>query len=288
MSRVFSLKEPSSRDYPQIFAPIWSETISPTRSLSLLRQMKYTRVGFHLLRFTQSPALRRRNPLSTPLDLQFLTVLGALLLLTPAAVSPVVLSLLPCAIIIEHGGQGQRNAELRVPGRKTSSPAGGPSYTSCRAFYFNTFGLFTRFTQLMKIPDRFWCISISVPCSSFFFHLVWSQIAYSRWFLAHLLWFSDYTSSIWRPQVWMALPTRSGSCSHPGRGFFEAFQPVIRRGKPEGFQLRSTNLPVHRPSNCSRLHFSSVPGKSSLHSEVYPGSTCRISRCSFIRWFHSL
>ena len=77
-------------------------------------------VGFHLLRFTQSPALRRRNSLSTPLDLQFLTVLDALLLLTPAAVRPVVLSLLPCAIIIEHGGQGRRNAELRVPGRKTS------------------------------------------------------------------------------------------------------------------------------------------------------------------------
>ena len=163
--------------------------------------MKYTRAGSPLLRFTQFPALRRTSSLSTPLDLQFLTVLNALLLLTPATDRLAVPSLLPCAIIIEHGGQGRRNAELRVPGRKTSSPAGGPSYTSCRAFYFNTFGLFTRFTQLMKIPDRFWCIGISVPCSKLFFHLVRSQVAYSRWFLTHMLWFSDYTSSIWRPQV---------------------------------------------------------------------------------------
>ena len=54
---------------------------------------------------------------------------------------------------------------------------------------------------ITKIPDRFWCIGISVPCSKLFFHLVRSQVAYSRWFLTHMLWFSDYTSSIWRPQV---------------------------------------------------------------------------------------
>ena len=163
--------------------------------------MKYTRAGSPLLRFTQFPALRRTSSLSTPLDLQFLTVLDALLLLTPATNRLAVPSLLPCAIIIEHGGQGRRNAELRVPGRKTSSLAGGSSYPSCQAVYFNTFGLFTRFTQLMKIPDRFWCIGISVPCSKLFFHLVRSQVAYSRWFLTHMLWVSDYTSSIWRPQV---------------------------------------------------------------------------------------
>ena len=139
------------------------ETISPTQSLSPLKQMKYTKAESPLLRFTQFPARRRTSPLSTPLDLQFLTILDALLLLTPATDRIAVPSLLPCAITIEHGGQGRRNAELRVPGWKTSSPAGGSLYPSCRAVYFNTFGLFTRFTQLTKIPDRFWCIGISVP-----------------------------------------------------------------------------------------------------------------------------
>ena len=163
--------------------------------------MKYTKAESPLLRFTQFPARRSTSTLSTPLDLQFLTVLNALLLLTPATNRIAVPSLLPCAITIVHGGQGRRNAELRVPGRKTSSPAGGSSYPSCRAVYFNTFGLFTRFTQLTKIPDRFWCFSISVSCSTLFFYLVRSQVAYSRWFLAHMLWFSDHSSSIWSPQV---------------------------------------------------------------------------------------
>ena len=151
--------------------------------------------------FTPSPAPQKTSRPSTPLDHQFLTAPDALLLLTPAAPRIAGPILLPCAIIIDHGVPRRRNVELRVPGWKTSSPAGGTSYPSCRANYFNSFGLFTRFTQFMKIPDRFWCFGISVSYSTLFSYLVRSQVAYSRQFLAHMLWFSDYPSTIWSPQV---------------------------------------------------------------------------------------
>ena len=163
--------------------------------------MKFTKAESNPLKFTPFPALRKTSTPSMPLDLQFLTVPDALLLLTPPAARIAAPSLLPCATTIEHGVPRRRNAELRVPGRKTSSPAGGSSYPSCRADYFNSFGLFTRLTQFTKIPDRFWCFRISFPCSTLIFYLVRSQVAYSRWFLAHMLWFSDYTSTIWSPQV---------------------------------------------------------------------------------------
>ena len=163
--------------------------------------MKFTKAESHPLKFTPFPALRRTSTLLTPLDPQLLTVLVVLLLLTPAAARIAVPSLLPYAITIVRGGQGQKNAELRVPGRKTSSPAGGSSNPSCPADYFNTFDLFTRFTQLTKIPDRFWCFGISVSYSTLFSYLVRSQVAYSRQFLPHMLWFSDYPSTIWSPQV---------------------------------------------------------------------------------------
>ena len=66
--------------------------------------------------------------------------------------------------------------------QRTSSP----SYPSCRASYFISFSLFTRFTEFMEIPHRFWCFSISVSCSTLFFYLVRSQVAYSGRFLSHL------------------------------------------------------------------------------------------------------
>jgi len=136
--------------------------------------------------FTPFPAPQRTSSPSTPLDHQFLTAPSVLLLLTPAAARIAGPSLLPCVIIIVHGVPRPRNAELRVPGQKTSSPAGGCSYPSCRASYFISFSLFTRFTEFMEIPHRFWCFSISVSCSTLFFYLVRSQVAYSGRFLSHL------------------------------------------------------------------------------------------------------
>ena len=57
-----------------------------------------------------------------PLDHQFLIAPAVMLPLTPAAARIAGLSLLPCVIIIVRGDPRPRNAELRVPGRKTSSP----------------------------------------------------------------------------------------------------------------------------------------------------------------------
>ena len=138
---------------------------------------------------------------STPSDHQFLTVPAVLLLLTPAAARIAVLNLLLCVIIIVRGVPRPRNAELHVPVRKISSPAGGCSHSTCRASYFITFSLLTRFTKFTEIPDRFRCICLSVSCSTIFFYLVRRQVAYSRRFLSHMFWFSDYSSTIWDPQV---------------------------------------------------------------------------------------
>ena len=95
-------------------------------------------------------------------------------------------SLLPCLITIVHyhGVPRPRNAELCVPCRETSSLPGGCS-----------------FTEFIEIPDRFWCFGISVSCSTFLFYLIRSQVAYSGWFLSHMLRFSDYPFTIWDPQV---------------------------------------------------------------------------------------
>ena len=102
-------------------------------------------------RVSSSPAPQRTSSPSTPLDHQFLTAPVILLLLTPAAARIAGPSLLPCVIITVHGVPRPRNAELHVPGRETSSLAGGCSYPSCRDSYFISFSLITRFT-VTEIP----------------------------------------------------------------------------------------------------------------------------------------
>ena len=43
---------------------------------------------------------------------------------------------------------------------------------SCRASYFVSFSLFTRFTEFAEITDIFWCVCISVSCSTIIIYLV--------------------------------------------------------------------------------------------------------------------
>ena len=124
---VSFLRELSSRDCPPISTPICSGTISPIPSLSPWKRMNYTKEESPLLKFTPFPAPQKTSSPSTPLDHQFLAAPAVLLPLTPAAARIAGLSLLPCVIIIVRGVPRPRNAELRVPGRKTSSPARNPT-----------------------------------------------------------------------------------------------------------------------------------------------------------------
>ena len=149
--------------------------------------MNYTKAESPLLKFTPFPAPQKTSSPSMPLDHQFLTAPAVLLPLMPAAAMIAGLSLLPCVIIIVCGVPRPRNAELRVPGWKTSSPAGGCLHPTCRASYFVSFSLFTRFTKFAEIPDRFRCVCISFSCSTIFFYFVRSQVAYSGRFLSHML-----------------------------------------------------------------------------------------------------
>jgi len=193
MSHVSFLKEPSSRDYPPIFTPICSGTISLIPS--------DTKAESPLLKFTPSPAPQMTCSPSMPSDHQFQTVPAILLLLTPSGTRIAGLNLLLCVFTIVCGLPRPRNAELRVPGRKTSSPAGGCSHSTCRASYFITFSLLTRFTKFAEIPDRFQCICLSASCSTILFYLVRSKVAYSRRILSHVFWFLDNSSTFWDPQV---------------------------------------------------------------------------------------
>ena len=138
---------------------------------------------------------------STPSDHQFQTVPAVLLLLTPAAARIAGLNLLLCVITILRGVSRPRSAELRVPGWKTSSTAGGCSHPTCRASHFITFSLLTRFTKFTEIPDRFRCICLSVSCPTVLFYLVRSEVTYSRRILSHVFWFSVNSSTFWDPQV---------------------------------------------------------------------------------------
>ena len=285
-NHVSFYKEPFSRDYPPMFALTCLGMISPILSLSPWERTKYIRAGYLQPLCSQFPTPQRISSPSIQLDHQLLTAPAVLLLLMPATTRITFPSLLPCVIIIVHGVPRPRDAELRVPGRETSSPAGGCSYPSCRTSYFVSFNLFTRFTEFMEIPHRFWCFCISVSCSTFFFYFIRSQVTYSRWFLSHVLWFLDYSSTVWDPQV--AFTAGSGNNPNPGCRISEVFQPVALHIKPESFQHRFTNLPIHCPANLSRLRFSSTQSQPSHHSEVHLRPPHRVSWCCIFWRFYSL
>ena len=186
-NHVSFLKEPSSRDCLPIFAPICSGTISPIPSLLPLKQTKYIKAESPLLMFM--PCLWLCLCLSTPEDQQSINAIRSTVPNHPRRTPHARIagpSLLPCLITIVHyhGVPRPRNAELCVPCRETSSLPGGCS-----------------FTEFIEIPDRFWCFGINVSCSTFLFYLIRSQVAYSGWFLSHMLRFSDYPFTIWDPQV---------------------------------------------------------------------------------------
>ena len=165
------------------------------------------------------PALQRI--LSTTLDPQLPTVATVQLLLTPADARMAGRCLPPCVITIVPGVPRPRNADLLVPGRETSSPAGGCSYPTCRTFNLVSFNLPTGFSEFKEISHRHWCLCIRFSCSKIFVQLFRSKTTDCRWFLSLVLGFSSYSSTIQETQARVAFSV--SSCSHPnlGRGFSE-------------------------------------------------------------------
>ena len=117
------------------------------------KQMKSIRAEFLYMSF---PAPWRS--LSTPLDPQLPTGPAVQLLLTPAATRITDHYLLPCVTTITPGVLRPINAELCVPGRETSSLAGGCSYPTCRALYLISFNLSTGFPEFKEISHWLWCL----------------------------------------------------------------------------------------------------------------------------------
>ena len=165
------------------------------------------------------PALQRI--LSTPLDPQLPTVPAVQLLLTLADARITGPCLLLCVITIVPIVPKPRNAELLVPGRETSSPAGGCSYPTCRTFNLVSFNLPTGFSEFKEVSHRLWCLCIRVSCSKIFVQLFRSKSTDCRWFLSLVLRFSCYPSTIREPQVRVAFSVSSCSRSNLGRGFSE-------------------------------------------------------------------
>ena len=122
-SHASSSVERFSRDCPLTFELIYSGMIFLILYPWPWKLTKSIRAEFPLRLFILSPAPRRI--LLTPLDPQLPTGPTVQLLLTPAAARITGRYLLPCVITIVPGVPRPRNVELRVPGRETSSPAGG-------------------------------------------------------------------------------------------------------------------------------------------------------------------
>ena len=148
------------------------------------------------------PALQRI--LSTLLDPQLPTVPAVQLLLTPADARITGPCLLLCVITIVLIVPKPRNAELLVPGRETSSLAGGCSYPTCRTFNLVSFNLPTGFSGFS---------STLVPLYPFFLLQDLRLALQERWFISLMLGFSCYASTIGEPQVRVAFSV--SSCSHP-------------------------------------------------------------------------
>ena len=161
--------------------------------------MKSVKAEFPLLLCTPFPAPQRI--LSKRLDSLSPIAPFVQLLLMPIAARITGHSLLACVIIIVHEVLRPRNAELHVPDRETSSPAGGCFYPICQAFYLVSFHLSTGFPEFKELPHRIWRLCISFPSSRHLYQLARSQVAYSRRIFSHMFRFSSYSSTIREPQV---------------------------------------------------------------------------------------
>ena len=153
MNHVFFSGELFSRGCLQTYMLTYSGTISPILFLSPWKLTKSTRAEWPLTLYMQFPAPQRI--LSTLWDHQVPAGPDVQQLLTPVTARITGHSPPPCVITTVHGVLRQRNAELPAPGRETSSPAGGCSYPTCRAFYLVSSNLSSRFQELqMVFPDQ--------------------------------------------------------------------------------------------------------------------------------------
>jgi len=147
------------------------------------------------------PSLQRI--LLEPLDSQLPTVPAVRLLLTPAEASITGPCLLLCVITIVLIVPKPRNAELLVPGRETSSPAGGCLYPTCQTFNLVSFNLPTGFSEFKEVSHPLWCLCLCIrfSCSKIFIQLFRSKTTDCRWFISLMLVFSCYSSTIRESQV---------------------------------------------------------------------------------------
>ena len=227
----FFSRELFSRGCLQTYMLTYSGTISPILFLSPWKLTKSTRAEWPLTLYMQFPAPQRI--LSTLWDHQVPAGPDVQQLLTPVTARITGHSPPPCVITTVHGVLRQRSAELPAPGRETSSPAGGCSYPTCRAFYLVSSNLYSRFQELQKVPHRSWSLCIGFSWSRILRKKLRSKTVNHWWFFSHMFRLSDYSFTVQEPQVWVAFPTSSGSHSDPGCRFFETLQSPPGCVKPE-------------------------------------------------------